>query len=180
MAIKRIDDFDPSALGTVWKQIHRTELGAPAASISISDLNGNVHGIYQVYFKHIRDAVDGNGLIRLNGDSGANYGDQFVRGQNVTASAARTTNRTGLIGSNVSAAGPNASDFFQIFAKSGKIRQVLSLQGGLGVGTTPDSAFVFYQLWNNSADNIISMTVLGTAGNLGTGTIVEVYAPVAL
>lgn len=180
MAIKRIDDFDPSAIGTVWKQIHRTELSGAAASISISGLVGNTHGIYQVYLKHIRDAADGNGMLRLNGDSGANYGDQFVRGQNVTASAARTTNRTGLIGSSVNAASPNAADLWVVFAKSGQIRQVLAIQGGLGVTTTPDSAFTFYQLWNNSADEITSMTVLGTVGNLGVGTIVEVYAPVAL
>lgn len=68
------------------------ELAAATTTITVSGLNGNVDEEYIIIARHINGYAGTAGLyVRLNNDSGNNYGTQLMKGQSSTASSSRTT-----------------------------------------------------------------------------------------
>ncbi len=162
-----------------------TELVDPAAAptLTVSGLNGDADIIYQVYFKILKDATDGDYLLRLNGDAMAanharalfNYNSLGSGPQSSTGDTSIRMNYT-----NVDLIGLG-NDFmvgyFTLFAKSGVRRRLVgkNIYGPHNPAANP-SADDFSGEWKDMTTNLTSLVFLASAGNIGgVGSFIRVY-----
>jgi len=150
--------------------------------INISGLNGNTDVEYRLICRIVSDC-DGysNYLLRPNNDSAANYGYQYVCGNDSSVLAGRSTTITGLFLTDCGgySAGEHKkmfSDTF-IYAKSGYLRTVITEQIGDTYSSTIGQIILMGSVWTNTADNITSLVIAASGVNgLGVGTSIELYA----
>jgi hypothetical protein len=112
------------------------------------------------------DSTNGSMAIQVNGDTGANYGYQFIDGNNATTTAARTTGFTSFQLHPYSGPLQNELTLFDwlLYAKSGKIRTALLKQTTRITGTTVGDLSMTGECWNNTVDNITYMRIYGSTG----------------
>lgn len=157
--------------------IRRIELQGPqVTSLTISGLNGDVDEEYILESKVVNGYNGTAGAaVRLNNDTGTNYGYQFLQGVDTTASAARSTGDRAYINSGT-ALGHIAHSRTSIFAKSGFVRTILNELCSQIVTTTVSLVGIWGMSWNNTADNITSLVIAASqAGGLGVGSSFSLF-----
>lgn len=144
-----------------WQVVHDSgELGAAVTSYTISGIDGDT----DVKYRLISRVVNGyNGasscLCRINNDSGANYGNQYIQGGDTTVGAGRGTTGTNFsIGYGAALARVSMCEVL-LNAKSGIVRSSIKKIAYDITGTTVNYVQAAGQSWNNTADNIISLNI---------------------
>jgi hypothetical protein len=158
-----------------WERIYSTTLTSAATSVTISSLNGNSDVLYRLRIRPIAGADSTRFSMLVNSDTGFDYGYQFIRGTNTDISAVRWPgdNNWYLRYSNYTTAYAGLIDVL-IHAKSGYVRTMICKTVDAITGTTITTASLWGQSWNNTADNITSLTIFSDKTNgLGIGTIIE-------
>jgi hypothetical protein len=149
-----------------------------ATSLTISGLNGDVDEEYILESKVVGGCNVAVGIdVRINNDSGNNYGFQYIDGSNASPSAGRVTNKTGIdaIGS-VGDLGNISLTSLKLFAKSGFVRTCILERLYNASGATISSAHLNGQSWNNTADNITSLVIAASqTGGIGVGSSFQLY-----
>lgn len=143
--------------------------GSAVSSISTGNiLNGNEDGWYTIIFRLIADGTVAP-VMQINGDTGNNYGRRGIQAVNTT-----TSDYSGNSGSRMyfedtgSATGRTALVVANMYAKSGAVRLVNSLCVSDINGTTVTRLISAAHVWNNTADNIVSLSF--PTGNCGVGS----------
>lgn len=163
--------------GGCWVRKYATTLSGAATTIEMSGLNGDMAKLYAVRARIITGADGGgNEYIYCNADTGTNYGSQWIKGASTTASAARNTDFTGFYFIDGNASGDVNYGEALIYAKSGYVRTSLSRAENRIATTTVTNTTVNGSSWNNTADNITSLTLRSAVTNgLGIGTYIELW-----
>jgi hypothetical protein len=163
-----------------WTRVGSQAFTSASSGLTFTGLNGDRDVVYYM------SASIKNGssstmqtLVRLNGDTGTNYGYQYTDANSTTLSAGRAT----LNSSMYPQAGGNAINTveqfnFFLFAKSGFPRKMISQYEVGTSGTTVTSCGMACNAWTNTSGNITSLTILDAyAGtNFAPGTMFELYA----
>ena len=149
---------------STYVPIQAITLSSTATSIVFS-------GIPQTYTDLIVviDGTVGNNIsVRFNSDSGANYSMTRIQGNGSTATSARTTNSTSIIGSY--SAGKQVSIWhFQNYSNSVTNKTILNR----GSGAT-DQVEAYVGLWRNTAA-VTNIEFITASGNYSSGTTLTLY-----
>jgi hypothetical protein len=163
-----------------WTRIGSVTLGAEGTTANFSGLDGDRDVLYMV-----RAAVKagttnaGQMQVNFNSDTGNNYGVQHLNAQNTTVSAARRTGDSKIFFEPVNGSLPSgyyALLEFLMFAASGQIRLFVGSEIAQITGTTVAHLYLAAMVWNNSANNLTSMSFVGQNSGYAAGSIWEIYA----
>lgn len=157
-----------------WQKIYETTLTEAATSHTISGLDGNTDVIYRLRCRFV-NGYSGTTVyeLRPNNDSGANYGYQFLRGDNTIVSAFRNTIDYYIFLTIGTALSQISMSNLLLYAKSGYLRTGISQQADKISTTTVTATSLFGHVWNNTVDNITSLVILADQTNgLGIGTYI--------
>lgn len=171
----RTGNLDGIIYGNEWQTVYDSgELVSAATSITISNLDGNLDKEYRLICRFINN-YNGTATysLRMNGDTGSNYGFQQLYGDGTTAGATRGTGTSMRLRSNGYALNAVGMVDTVIYSKSGFVRTVLTNNVDNISGTTIGAIGSFGQSWNNTSDNIISLTIFeesGFANGIGVGS----------
>ena len=158
-----------------FQKVYETTLGMAASSITISGLNGNTDVEYMMESRIIRDGA-GADVLRLNNDSTANiYGYQCLSAGSTTLYPSRTPDNC-LIGLSSELAATVAYAKVHIYAKSGFTRTATAIQVHRINGTTVTYTALWGLVYNQTSNNITSMTITASANNMDVGTYLALYA----
>jgi hypothetical protein len=163
-------------IDNAWEKIYENTLSSAASSVTISNLTGNTDILYKLIIRGI-SAEDTNYFrVRINNDSGTNYGYQTLLGINTTYSAARNTaNAIWGIANTVDTDDISMGEFL-IYAKSGYERTILSKTLSNISGTTINRAGIWGEVWNNTSNEITSLVISAlVASGLNSGTHIELW-----
>lgn len=159
--------------GKSWRLIYETDVVSSATSINVSGLDGDTDKEYMIFARFVGA---GSYYLRPNGDSNtANYFNQYLAGNNGTASAGRNATEQGLF---MTAASSNlgVSKSF-LYAKSGLQRVMLTELSQQISSTVVLDNETSNAVWNNSASNITSLLIYCTnASGIGAGSHIEIWA----
>lgn len=155
-----------------WEKVYETILTSAASSVSITGLEGDTDEQYMLDVLTVGVGFETTYLL-LNGDTGSTYGHQQLVGNNTSLTANRAVVSVGF-----SLGKADAGDIIPthvlINAKSGFVRTCLTSNGREIDGTTVARLYVVGQSWNNTADELTSMTI-SNAENLGVGSSISLY-----
>jgi hypothetical protein len=141
-------------------------------SLLIDGLDGDNDEEYKIVCRFIGN-TDGTWLyLRLNNDSGSNYGSQVMYGINASVGAYRETVSSIDLGDSKSLI------TCLIYAKSGYVRTILKENMTSTTGTTVTKLFLTGHSWNNTVDNLTSLLLasLDVANGICAGTVIELFA----
>jgi len=144
-------------------------------AITIFGLEGDTDEQYMLDVNIIDSNTIGGISARLNGDSGTNYGTQYLYGVAASLTAARITNNTSINMGNTAVDGQVSSGRLILNAKSGYVRTGLTEKGRQITGTTVTQLLVDGQVWNNTADEVTSISVFAAADNFAVGSLISLY-----
>jgi hypothetical protein len=166
-------EIDP--IGTTyghWQLIYDNTLTATATSLDITGLDGNKACLYRLVTRLVANGAT-QLQYRFNDDSGANYGRQYLRGNDTTVEASRDTGLTQGYAIIQSTADTRLgmSDSL-MYVKSGFNRVIIDNATGSITGTTVTQVEINGETWNNTADNITKLSVIG---GLGIGTHISLW-----
>lgn len=147
-----------------YEPIATTTVGTATNTITFSSIPGTYTDLIAV----IDGTVGNNISVRFNSDSGANYSMTRIQGNGSSASSARTTNSTSIIGSY--SAGKQVS-IWQFFNYSNSVTNKTALDRGNGA---TDQVEAYVGLWRNTAA-VTSIEFLTSTGNYATGTTLTLY-----
>jgi len=165
-----------SSIYGTWQKVYETTLTSAASSVTISGLDGNTDVLYRLTVRGRNSEIDAeiSFALRLNNDSGSNYGFQALWGNNTTIGHGNSAPRASL-----SLGDPtlNRSTYstLLLYAKSDYARAFLQLVFNSTSGTTAGGITRFGSVWNNTADNVTSLVIYeysSTANALGIGTYI--------
>lgn len=166
----------------VMQLVSSTILTQAASTITISGLDGNTAEEYELRCRFVSGDNSNYYCVIFNSDSGTNYGKQRLIANNTSESALRIGGVNYIKfsdGVNLSTGDVNFG-YLKIYAKSGKCRTALLFESVGISGTTVTQLTMAGWVWNNSADNITTITVYsGVSNGLGAGTSVELYKKVS-
>lgn len=154
-----------------WVIHSEQTLAAPATSVTISNLNGDVDGEYRLIVRHVGGATNARNNLRFNlATSG--YGDQRVYGGNTTPSADRKPNA----GASIYCSGIEMSGNISMsdtLIKCGNSLPTNCLIRGMNnvSGTTVTYVLSTGGVYN-STENITSIVVASNTNGLGIGTYI--------
>jgi hypothetical protein len=149
------------------------ELEAATNSVTITDLDGDTDHEYELICRFVNDDGSDSGYyIRFNGDTDANYGIQYLRGNDASAQAGvnQNDNQIYLATSNA------AQDYLtfatcHIYAAKNDIRLTLGRGAEDMTSTTPTIVSNISGSWDNKVDNLTSLTVASTqTSGIGIGS----------
>jgi len=144
--------------------------GSAITSYTFSGLNGDVDQEYRLITKWVNGYNGANAcFLNFNSDFGSNYGYQYLYGGNTTVAAGRNAVAYQLL-CDVTALNNIGFGETIIYAKSGYVRTSITKMCNGVNGTTVDNVRIEGQSWNNTADNITSITVTPSGASLGVGT----------
>jgi len=103
--------------------------------------------------------------LRPNNDSGANYRRQWVLGEGTTVTAGELNNANRIFLLDSTGSGQVGSARIQLWAKSGKVRTVISDYGYRITSSDVGRHATCSQFWNNTTDNIISLAFVASQTN---------------
>ncbi len=164
----------PNKLENAWERIYNKTLNSIASSVSIKDLEGDTDCIYRLVFRPVDYNTVGNYYLTFNGDTGSNYGWQYLYGSNASVAAARGSGTAFAINSTAATNRVGLTDIL-IYAKSGHQRTCLMEMNRDVNGTTISEIWLEGQTWNNSASEITSITITTQADQMNVGTTIELY-----
>lgn len=148
------------------------ELGSAQTSITISNLDGDTDQEYELICRFVNGYAGlCNYNLQFNSDSGSNYGFQYMRAQSTATEALRGTGLPSLgVGTN-DAQNKICLSRAIISAKSGYERTLTFTRTASITGTTVGLIDVYGGVWNNTADNMTSITITASQTNgVGTGS----------
>lgn len=161
-----------------WYRVQSTTHGSDVANFTWSSLDGDRDVLYLLTFLYKGGGASGSANITINGDTGANYGEQNLYANLTTASASRNTAQSRWRTSISAGANRYYTGYFLIFAKTGQVRTAVGQTLDNALTTTPSYNNAFGCVWNNTANNITSITF--TDPNAGsqilTGSQFNLYA----
>jgi len=144
--------------------------GSPVSSIDTGNiLNGDEDGWYTVIAMIVGSGAGGDYFVRINNDSGANYGRRGITASGTTIGDESTTANSDGFNIGYSLANQNIFTVFKLYAKSGAVRLMNMIEADRLTGTTVTRLWLAGQAWNNTVDNISNMNFRG-AVDYGVGT----------
>jgi len=161
-----------------FQKIYKTTLTSAATSVTISGLDGNTEHLYRLKIRGINGYAGGvNHQLRINNDSGSNYGMQKLEGNNSTSSASRAVYDTVYLNWNVISQNNLFYSTILLYAKSGYVRTFLHENIDDISGTTVTAIVLRGNSWNDTSTNITSLVIYaGQTNGLGIGTVIELEA----
>jgi len=168
----RYGDIEGLMSGSFVVAYDSGELSSPTTSITISNLRGDVDESYEMICRFVQNGATAAACwLRLNNDTGSNYGRERLRATGSSLTANQSTGQSAIRLGGATAAGNIAFSSTLIYAKSGRIRLTVSNRASDITGTTVSIRDMSGASWNNTADEITSMTVLSNQTNgMGVGT----------
>lgn len=161
-----------------WQKIYENELSSSATSVTISGLDGNTEENYFL-FVTLKNGYAGTVTyrLRLNNDSGSNYGYQNIQAEGSTGTANRATD-SGIILGYATAQDYMSQSTVNLFSKSGNNRLILVQRVyNLDETRTIGGIEVAGWSWNNSGSNITSMVIVGSqTDSIAVGSVIELWA----
>ncbi len=163
-----------------WHLEYKSTLTSAATTVTISGLVGDTAEEYILICRFVNDYAGTVAYnLRLNNDSGNNYGLQYVRGVNSTTSAGRVTNITAFTLTQAIAQNELAVSNLTLYAKSGHIRTLINNWIQSISGTTVTGVRVLGESWTNTANEVTSLVILADqTDGLGVGTGILLYKKV--
>jgi len=156
-----------------WQEIYNTTLGAATTSVTISGLTGNSDVLYRLTARVVNGYNGAAGFhLRLNNDTGTNYGYQYLNASDTSISAAKgtATSLAYALGYSNALSRLTLSTIL-LFAKSGYVRTAIVKSTYDIVTTTVSTMQMRGWSWNNTADEITSLVILADqTDGLGIGT----------
>ena len=131
-------------------------------------VDGDTDKEYIIYVRNLSTANDI--LVRLNADSGANYGYQYFRNLDGTITAARSTTATTLFAVDV-----KDSIFVHLLTPVGFNKTGFFMRNRLDTGNDVDMELVVGCVYNNTA-NITSINFSMSSGYFSAGSSIFVFA----
>lgn len=159
-----------SDLSEIWKEIDRSTLTSPAASVTFSSIPSG-YTYFMIMLRGNTAGAAATGMwMQFNSDSGNNYNVQRHYAVNAAVTANRATNQSAVeFGALTNTANVNSVNMAYVSNIAARVKEVLGWYGfhGLEVGIKAG-------YWNNTADEISSITIGTTdTSNMTTGT--DVY-----
>ena len=130
--------------------------------------NGDTDKEYKIVVRNL-----GTGAVvrlRLNADTGANYGYQFVQNLSGTITANRATNATSITLNDYLSSADCA-----LLTPAGFIKTCFKMNNNYTSGTTMAAIYLAGHSWNNTA-NVTSLGFSTDTGNFTAGTRITVFA----
>lgn len=158
--------------GGAWTVLGSQVLESAAASVSFPGIS-TTYRMFRVTAYIVKDGTNGQVRLRLNADSGSNYDDQLLRGDNTTVSASRTTSATQLTTGNTITASNVAAIEIVIAKQLAASTAMMLSRMFMGSAQILDSKA---GRWNNTADLISRIDLLSSSGNFAAGTTVVLEA----
>lgn len=162
-----------------WVRVASNTLSVAGNSIPLTGLDGDRDVIYLIKSR-IKCANELNGVdtayIKLNSDTGNNYGYQYLAASNTSVAAARTTGYGKFNACEAGNANYEGSFDAVLFAKSGFVRPMILNQMNNINGATVGAIRTIGEVYSNTADNITGLTVFPYQNNFAAGSYVEAYA----
>jgi len=155
---------------TVPTAAYTTTATPPATQLDITGLDGNSEKEYEIIVNHV-NGYNGTAALgmTINNDVATSYGYQYIRGVSATANAVRGTSTSIFMAINSpTALGSVGLTEAKLYAKSGAVRTAVVKAAGNIATTTVTSIESTGWSWNNSVDNITSLSFV-SAGALGIG-----------
>ena len=150
--------------------------GASTSEVVISGLDGDNDGLYMLSYIGVDNGSGvGQHMLRLNGDSSANYGYQQLVGVNTVVQAGRSTIQDKFEIGYTNASYPTTFSQTLLYSASGNERPCITTSAKLMGGTTASYMNLFGQSWNNTSSNITSMTVAAQSNSFKQGTSISLY-----
>lgn len=160
-----------------WHKVYDSDeesISFPTSSDITVTTDGDTDEVYLIDAFFVADTTGTRGVtLEMNGDTGSNYGYQYLRGQNTTISAARNTSDTKF--PIMTAPGPFNC---LLYAKSGNERVLSFTRNEPTTGTTVNNVFAYGASWNNTGSNLTSLVFSITAGTFNSGTRIIVWKKV--
>jgi hypothetical protein len=162
-----------------FQKIYQNTLATAATSVTISGLDGDTDVLYELRMRLVNgyNGASTQG-ISINTDTANNYGYQYLYAISTTTTSVRNTSAAGLfLFGAAGALNEKSLSKILLYAKSGYIRAGINeLTSGIAT-TTINMALLSGVDWNNTADNITSLTVVSAQSlGLGIGTVIELWA----
>lgn len=164
--------------GKHWELIFSSDTYVNSQSFVATGLNGNTDTEYDVICRIKSGTATGSYYyIQPNSDSGVNYGAQYVRGDNSTASAARDSGTILFYLGVHTTANSICLSRSLLYAKTGLVRTIITTSGSDMYAGLAATAQVYIGSWSNTDDNITSLKFgSGTANGFGVGSHFEIWA----
>lgn len=145
------------------------------SAITIFGLEGDTDEQYMLDTNIVNSYSGTNAFgMRINGDSGNNYGYQYLLGSDSAITAGRNLGEYIGIGF-CDAVDKSTSGKLLLHAKSGYVRTLLSSDSGTISGTTVTAIYSYGRSWNNTVDEITSINIFGVSGNMAVGSTISLY-----
>lgn len=161
-----------------WQLAYSQSIGSAVQTHSITGLDGDRDVLYMLRIRFISNSANPTWTLRLNNDSGANYGHQYLYGN---INAISCNRQTGLnewyIGTATTS--PKVWCFTEtlIYAKSGYVRTSLNEQIRDVTYDTCNQTLCLGNVWSNTASNLTSLDIIANqASGIGSGTWIELWA----
>lgn len=154
-------------------------LTTTATSIEFTGLDGNTDEIYEVCANLLFDQTTASYVyFHFNGDSGTNYGYQFILGLGAAVSALRQS-ATGMMYTYLRKTTATASLIMAnmiIYANSGYERLALIHSSEASGATYAGGDLNIAAIWNDTASTITSIKFMSGAHKFRTGSTISLYA----
>ena len=160
--------------------IYETDVTTATNSITISGLDGNTDIRYHLSFRFVNSSgATCSYYLKPNNDGSASYGWQEISGINASANASRNSGQTFGMGlADASSTATLAIYEGDLIAKSGTARGLIANRSSqINGDLISNGGGVFNTMWNNTASNITSFTIVANQTNgIGAGSHIEVWA----
>lgn len=172
-----------SAAGAGFELISTTVLGSAAASVTLSSIPATYTSLELRIVARSANATQFDELLlRLNADSGANYGYKQIINDTFTASQSTATSQTGVRIYGIAANTAVASNFSAMkiglngYKDANKKTNIRGFGGAVNFGASwAANSSLFGGIWN-ATTTVTSLTVSTyTGSNLAAGTRVSLY-----
>jgi hypothetical protein len=138
-------------------------------------LDGNTDGWYTIIYRLIAGNTPSRIGLRPNNDTGTNYGRLGIAAADTTAGSDGATGETMFPSGYCSSSGRTSFGIYTFYAKSGAVRLANCVWTHSITGTTVTSLNTDGLVWDNTVDNVTSITFCSNAANdfaVGTRVII--------
>lgn len=155
-------------------------LAAPAASITFSAIPGTYKDLVIVFMGRMDNGTDEDVYMTANGDSGANYCQQYFGASNTTPAQANgcSSNATPVVvtipGSGALANMPGVAEI-RVIAYANTTFNKMAMSSNFWRGTTTSEFFLGWQWNNTSAITSLTLTPVTGGRSFITGTTATLY-----
>jgi len=148
--------------------IATTTLGSDTATVTFSSISGSFTDL--VLVASYKRSVSGNGIVKINSDTGSNYSYTYLLGDGSSASSARSANRANAIVSYDSADLQETLlvNFFN-YSNTTTNKTLISRGNDTGLGVIS-----YINLWR-STSAITSIEIYPNSGNWRSGSTFTLY-----